>query len=99
METAKNRMETPETGKIDRGKKTKKKKRPQFSKRIEFGTRDYIGMQCPSCGSRDIKTVKSEMQSEAIRRRRHKCNRCPAAWNSLETVPIADREDIVFSEL
>lgn len=62
--------------------------------RLNCPAQDYHAPTCPNCGSRHVRTVKSEVVAKVTRRRIHRCKHCPATWKSVETIPIIDREDL-----
>ena len=55
---------------------------------------DYICVVCINCGSGMIRTTRSEKITDETRSRHHKCTipGCNREWNSLQTIPMVDRD-------
>ena len=62
--------------------------------RILQTTQNYATVQCPNCSSHRVRTVKTWKPTKQTRMRTHRCQNCPAQFNSVETIPTVDREDL-----
>jgi transposase-like protein len=58
----------------------------------KFPDQDFKALNCPNCGSRNVRTTITKRITSETRWRHHKCGVCPATFNSLETIPLIDRD-------